>query len=238
MVAGSNWFTRWACLSQNASLLGHFQITVYYSILTASLVPNWLAQQHFALRQVSDSDSGFNSCKRFAVGEKQQLVDGECCVLHSCLLIVKSSFCVTGITGLYDFLQLDVCMHGGSVMWWFCHVVSLFWGIQFPFHARSFKEANHGKYIHIPMVIVGLGLPTLPVIVPFTAGEPSMRGFRMITFLQILCGSLQRDLTFYSLVLPLNLIVVSGIPLVIMMLWAIVQANHHAGPNILFLLYF
>ena len=60
----------------------------------------------------------------------------------------------------------------------------------------------------------------------------------MMTFLQILCGSLQRDLTFYSLVLPLNLIVVSGIPLVIMMLWAIVQANHHAGPNILFLLYF
>ena len=43
----------------------------------------------------------------------------------------------------------------------------------------------------------------------------------MITFPQILCGSLQMDLTFYSLVLPLNLTVVSGIPLVIMMLWAI-----------------
>ena len=43
----------------------------------------------------------------------------------------------------------------------------------------------------------------------------------MITFPQILCGSLQRDLTFYSLVLPLSLTVVSAIPLVIMMLWAI-----------------
>ena len=52
-------------------------------------------------------------------------------------------------------------------------MVSLFWGIQFPFHARSFKEANHVKYIHIPMVIVGLVLPTLPVIVLFTVGEPS-----------------------------------------------------------------
>ena len=130
----------------------------------------------------------------------------------SCM-IVFSSFYVTGITCFYGVFQLAV--------WWFCHVVSLFWGIQFPFHARSFKEANHVKYIHIPMVIVGLVLPTLPVIVTFTAGEPSMRGFRMITFPPILCGSLQRDLTFYSLVLPLNLFLVSGIPLLIMILWAI-----------------
>ena len=95
-----------------------------------------------------------------------------------------------GIVIFYGLFQLAV--------WWFCHVVSLFWGIQFPFHARSFKTTGRIKYIHITMVIVGLVLPTLPVIVTFTAGNPSTRGFGLTRFPPILCTSLQRDPTFYS----------------------------------------
>lgn len=106
-------------------------------------------------------------------------------------------------------------------VWWFCHVVSLFWGIQFPFHAKSFKTAHRLKYIHIPMVIVGLVLPTLPGIVASTAGDPTVRGFRIATFPPIRCGSLQKDIVIYSLVLPVNLIVVTGISLLIIIFWVI-----------------
>jgi len=83
-------------------------------------------------------------------------------------------------------------------------------GIQFPFHARSFKTTVRIKYIHIAMVIVGLVLPTLPVIVTFTAGNSSSRGFGQMRFPPILYTSLQRDPTFYSLVLPINILIATG----------------------------
>ena len=113
-------------------------------------------------------------------------------------------------------------------MWWFCHVVSLFWGIQFPFHFRSFKIAHRVKYIHIPMMIVGLVLPALPVIVAFSAGEPSRRGFGLSTFPPTNCDSLQSaPATFYSLVLPVNLILVTGIPLLVIIFWIIHKVNKY-----------
>ena len=100
-------------------------------------------------------------------------------------------------------------------------MVSLFWKIRFPFHARSFETAHRIKYIHITMVIVGLVLPTLPVIVAFTAGNPSTRGFGLTRFPPILCTSLQSDPTFYSLVLPINIVLAIGVPLLIVLFWII-----------------
>ena len=124
-------------------------------------------------------------------------------------------------------------------VWWFLHVVSLFWKIRFPFHARSFETAHRLKYIHITMVIVGLVLPTLPVIVAFTAGNPSTRGFGLTRFPPILCTSLQRDSTFYSLVLPINLLIAIGVPLLIIIFWIIHKVHTHftvlqCGPLLLF----
>ena len=107
-----------------------------------------------------------------------------------------------GIVFFYGLFQLAV--------WWFCHVVSLFWKIKFPFMLD--ETAHLIKDTHITMVIMGLVLPTLPVIVAFTAGNPSTRGFRLTRFL---CTSLQRDPTFYSLVLPINIFLAIGVPLLI-----------------------
>jgi len=126
-------------------------------------------------------------------------------------------------------------------VWWFLHVVSLFWKIRFPFHARSFETAHRLKYIHITMVIVGLVLPTLPIIVAFTAGNSSTRGFGLTRFPPILCTSLQRDSTFYSLVLPINLLIAIGVPLLIIIFWIIHKVHTHThlivlqcGPLLLF----
>ena len=104
-------------------------------------------------------------------------------------------------------------------VWWFCHEISLFWGIRFPFHAKSFETAHRTKYVHITMVAVGLVLPALPVIVTFTTGDPS--GFGLTRFPPILCTGLQRDSTFYSLVLPINILMATGIPLLIIIFWII-----------------
>ena len=124
-----------------------------------------------------------------------------------------------GIVFYYGIFQVTV--------WWFCHVVSLFWGIRFPFHFKSFKATHRLKYVHITMVIVGLVLPTLPVILPFTTGDPNMRGFGLTVFPPTNCDSLQVALTFFSLPLPINLLLVTGIPLLIIVLWIIHKVTSH-----------
>ena len=111
----------------------------------------------------------------------------------------------------YGLLQLTV--------WWFCHEVALFWTIRFPIHAKTFVTSHRVKYVHITMVVVGLTLPTLPVIVTLTTGDPS--GFGMTRFPPILCTGLKNDSTFYSLVLPINILMMVGIPLLIIIFWTI-----------------
>ena len=125
-----------------------------------------------------------------------------------CIIDMKTpilSFYSEGIAFYYGLFQLSV--------WWF------FWKIKFPFHARSFEASHRTKYVHITMVAVGLVLPALPVIVTFTTGDPS--GFGLTRFPPILCTGLQRDSTFYSLVLPVNILVAIGIPLLIIIFWII-----------------
>ena len=131
--------------------------------------------------------------------------------------VVKgSAFFFAGIVFYYGLFQLAV--------WWFCHEISLFWGIRFPFHAKSFETAHRTKYIHITMVIVGLVLPALPVIVTFTTGDPS--GFGLTRFPPILCTGMHRNATFYSLVLPINILMATGIPLLIIIFWIIHKVIH------------
>ena len=124
-----------------------------------------------------------------------------------------SAFCSAGTVLYYGLFQL--------AMWWFCHEVSLFWKIKFPFHARSFETTHRIKYVHITMVIVGLVLPALPVVVTFAAAARDSRGFGLIRFPPILCSGLQSDATFYSFVLPINILLAIGIPLLIIIFWII-----------------
>ena len=71
------------------------------------------------------------------------------------------------------------------------------------------------------MVIVGLVLPALPVVVTFAAAARDSRGFGLIRFPPILCSGLQSDATFYSFVLPINILLAIGIPLLIIIFWII-----------------
>ena len=126
------------------------------------------------------------------------------------------AFYSAGIVFYYGLFQVAV--------WWFCHEISIFWGVCFPFHAKSLEKAHRTKYIHIIMVIVGLVLPALPVIVTFTTGDPS--GFGLTRFPPILCTGLEKDATFYSLVLPINILMAIGIPLLIIIFRIIHKVRH------------
>ena len=101
-------------------------------------------------------------------------------------------------------------------LWWFFHVSALFWKIRFPFHAKATESAHRTKYIHITMVLLALVLPLVPVIAAFAT-----TGFVLSRFPAILCLGSNANAAFYSLVLPLILLLKFGITLLIVVFWTI-----------------
>ena len=110
-------------------------------------------------------------------------------------------------------------------LWWIFHTTTLFWKILFPFHARSFEVTHKMKYLHITCIIqVGLLLPLIPIItsvVKFIIEEAESGnatsttdsnglGYGMTRFPPILCTPTDRDAAFYSLILPLDVILAVG----------------------------
>ena len=77
--------------------------------------------------------------------------------------------------------------------------------------------------IHAVCVVLGLTIPLLPVLTTIihslavdysaTEGLPSGLGFGLATFLPILCYTLNKDVVFFSFILPITLLMVMGITL-------------------------
>ena len=125
---------------------------------------------------------------------------------------------------------------------WLCHIPTLFWGLKFPFQANAFKRSHRMKYLHIASVVVGVLVPFVPVfatMIQFSYGKSSAEavrgglGFGVIRFPPIICMGRHKDTTFYSLVLPLSIILMIGITLLIFVFWIIhkVRLNEY---NVLF----
>ena len=89
----------------------------------------------------------------------------------------------------------------------------IFWGVQFPIHSKSFRMAHGTKYIHLTCVVLALVLPLVPVLANKFKG-----GYTMGQFPPILCGGTDADATFYSLVLPIDIILGVGL---IIIFWKI-----------------
>ena len=115
-------------------------------------------------------------------------------------------------------------------MFWLCHIFTLFWGLRFPFQARAFQKAHRTKYIHIAGVLIGVFVPFLPVaatMIQFSHGKSSSEavrgglGFGITRFPPILCVGKDKDTTFYSLILPLSLLMMVGITFVVFIFWII-----------------
>ena len=126
-------------------------------------------------------------------------------------------------------------------LWWLFHTVSLFWKVIFPFHARSFDVSGKVKYIHIICVIVGILLPLLPIITSMAKFAMDIRkqnenstsqikndlflsgglGFRSSRFPAILCSGRDADVIFYSVVLPIDIILASGCTMLISLLLSV-----------------
>ena len=95
--------------------------------------------------------------------------------------------------------------------------MALFWKIQFPLQSRSTKYNIH---LHVASVFLAVLLALVPVIASAAKG-----GFVLIRFPPILCVGRDADVSFYTLVLPINLILGVGTSLLIYLLWKVHQVS-------------
>ena len=105
----------------------------------------------------------------------------------------------------------------------------LFWKVHFPIHSLRFTH-KMGR-IHAGCVVLGLTIPLLPVLttiihnsaVDYSAreGVPSGLGFGLATFPPILCNALNKNVVFFSFILPVTLLMVTGITVLLLTIWAV-----------------
>ena len=129
---------------------------------------------------------------------------------------------VIGVVYYYSLLQLTV--------FWFCNVSVLFWKIRFPFHSWSFQIANRVKYIHITVIALCILVPFIPIIATMSQhayGKSAAQaateglGFGIARFPLIFCLGRDPDTTFYSLILPILVVLMVGMTMLITLFWII-----------------
>ena len=117
----------------------------------------------------------------------------------------------------YALLQLAV--------FWLSHVLALFWGLAFPFHARRYKKQQKVKYVHLTCIVLGILIPFIPIIATasqYAHGKSPAQavkgglGFGMTSLPSVLCNGIDSDTTFYSLILPIIVIIMIGMTILVL----------------------
>ena len=126
-------------------------------------------------------------------------------------------------------------------LWWLFHTAIIFWKVVFPFHARSFLISSKKKVVHTICLTIGILLPILPIIISITKFgvdlqdeyENSTASFRNNLFLSrgmgyisaisppLLCTGSDLEVIFYTIVLPIEVILAVGCTMMIIILWTL-----------------
>ncbi len=166
------------------------------------------------------------------------------------IIIINILFNNTYIGMLFTYLLCQMSL------WWLFHTSSLFWKVLFPFHSRSFEVSGRIKHIHISCAVIGIVLPFIPIITSMSKfaadvhgqannesspGELFLSGglgFTFARFPALLCVGSNKNAVFYSLVLPIDLILAIGCTLLLIMFWSVHKVSNkynflaHLNPNV------
>lgn len=125
-------------------------------------------------------------------------------------------------------------------LWWICHIVIIYWKFQFPFHARNWELDGKMKYVHLVSMILIILLSFIPLMVIMivdwqrkTAGQIIMGtlGFGKTRFHPLVCTATHRGTVYYSLILPINLLVIVGVTLLILSIWLVHKVRYMQAYN-------
>ena len=102
-------------------------------------------------------------------------------------------------------------------------MTTLFWKVKFPFHA---KRLERSRIIHLLVVLLALFVPTIPVIASFSTG-----GFVSSNNPPILCVSRSRGAAYYTLALPISIIIATGTLLLVTVLITVIKVSSFVIAN-------
>ena len=98
----------------------------------------------------------------------------------------------------------------------FFHILSVFWAVMFPFHARSFRENGYLKYVHLSMLVLALVLPWGPVSASFVFG---FNRFPAVTCFPAMDGTVIR----YGMIWPCTILIATSLSLTVLILWVVIK---------------
>ena len=107
------------------------------------------------------------------------------------------------------------------VIWLLGHIITLFWGITFPFHYRAFERRGKLIYVHIAIVVLALILPTVSVGIAFGTG-----GYRYDGIPPLACLPQNLVVAFYAVFLPSTAIVATGGTFLVLIIWKLIKVRH------------
>ena len=126
------------------------------------------------------------------------------------IIVCYNLFIHTGAVYYYITWQL--------ALFWFFHIVSIFFEIRLPFQTRSVRASGRIKYIHSGLLLIAVLFPLIPVMILIFVG-----GFSSRRFPPFICSPGNANAAFYSTFFPLSLVIASGSSLMIGIVWIIVK---------------
>ena len=120
-----------------------------------------------------------------------------------------------------------------AALWWFMLTAALFWKIWFPINARLWEKKKRIKYIHLGCICIGVFVPFIPLItlmssfarrvssdssLSFVAGG---LGFASVRFPPLPCNGNDKQIIFYTHILPTDILLATGITFIILIFWLV-----------------
>ena len=102
-------------------------------------------------------------------------------------------------------------------LFWFFHIIILFWGIKFPFHAKRFETRGYSKYIHFAIVFLAISIPCGNITAVVATG-----GVTIARFPPLFCVPRNVHAYLYSYIFPLCIINGAGTSLLLLIMWSLI----------------
>ena len=109
-------------------------------------------------------------------------------------------------------------------MLWLFHMATFLWGVVWPIHYNTFRTSDRIKYVHIIVVLISFLLPLVSVI-----GIGSSGGYSISVLMYQRCDTTNPTEFFYGMVLPINLMIITGVSLLIITVWRIADIVSETG---------
>ena len=136
-------------------------------------------------------------------------------------------------------------------LWWCFNVISVLYKIMFPVFAKEHKEKD--KFIHIVLLILGivnaycnyssLGFYFKGILIPIPGVLLALtvnkyKSYTLFTFPSYVCVPRNSNLQYYSLILPLNVLLGIGLFCLVLIFWRLQKVSDRFSTTSSLLQYF